>query len=304
MTVKNVKGFFRAFNLVAFAFVLLVLAFNAIYIVEEQEQAVVLTLGRPSIVDTPGPRLKIPFIQDVRKVSMVIKGMNIGYTSDNQSIHSESLMITSDYNFVNVDFFLEYRVVNPERYIFASREPEIIFRNMALSYIRDTIGLYQVDEVITTGKNEIQAEIREKLTARLEVEDIGLQLMNITIQDAEPPTAEVLSAFKNVETARQGKETAINTAEKYRSEQVPAARAQEDAILKSAEAQREVRINEARAQVAVFNAMFEEYQKNPLMTRQRMFYETMEELLPNLKIVIDSGDGNTTRILPLEPFTP
>lgn len=339
MTVKQAKRTLGLLNLAVVAIVLLVLAFNSVYIIQEQEQAVVITLGTPDIVSTPGPHVKIPFIQEVEIVPMVIKGFSIGYAGGNGSgdytnnagynanyqnnagyqnqfdadvggdnigsdgsVYSESMMITSDYNFVNVDFFLEYQVSDPERYLFASYNPEIILRNLALSYIRDTIGLHTVDEVITTGKNEIQAEIKEKLSARLAEEDIGLRLVNITIQDSEPPTTEVKDAFKNVETARQGMETAINNARKYESEQLPAARAQEDAILKEAEAQKEARINEAIGQVAVFNAMYEEYQKNPLMTRQRMFYETMEEVLPTMKIVIE-GDGSTTKLLPLESFS-
>lgn len=319
MSVKQVKTFFRTTNIVIAALILVILAFNAVYIIEEQEQAVVVTFGNASVVTEPGPHLKIPFVQDVEIVSMVINGFSIGYTNNGDtsynwseyqapiaegdgSIYAESMMITSDYNFVNVDFFLEYQVSDPERYLFASSEPESILRNLALSYIRDTIGLHGVDEVITTGKNEIQAEIKEKLTKRLEQEDIGLNLVNITIQDSEPPTDEVKDAFKNVETAKQGKETAINTAMKYKSEQVPAARAQEDAILKNAEAARERRINDAKAQVAVFNAMFEEYQKNQMMTKQRMFYESMEKILPNMKIIIDNGDGSTDKILPLESF--
>lgn len=311
MSVKDVKRVLRISNVVVFAILALVLAFNAFYVVQEQEQAVVITFGRPNVVTTPGPHFKIPFIQQVEIVPMVINGFSIGYTSDtpdtlegsDTSVYSESMMITSDYNFVNVDFFLEYQVSDPERYLFASNDPEFILKNLALSYIRDTIGLHGVDEVITTGKNEIQAEIKQKLTDRLVEEDIGLQLINITIQDAEPPTDEVKDAFKNVETAKQDKETAINTARKYESEQIPAARAQVDSIMRSAEAEKESRISEARAQVAVFNAMYEEYVKNPEVTRQRMFYEAMEELLPNLKIIIDSGDGNTSRILPLDSFT-
>ncbi len=303
MTEKQVKRVFRISNIVIFAILFIVLAFNSLYIVEEQEQAVVLTFGNASVVSEPGPHFKVPFFQSVTTVPMDIKGFSIGYSeNENTSVPSESLMITSDYNFVNVDFYLEYRVSNPERYLFASDDPEAILENLALSYIRDTIGLHGVDEVITTGKNEIQAEIREKLTQRLEAENIGLQLINITIQDAEPPTAEVIDAFKNVESARQGMETAINEAMKYESEQVPAARAQEDAILKEAEAQREVRINEARAQVAVFEAMYAEYLVNPEMTRLRMYYEAMEDVLPGVKIVIDYGNGSTTRLLPLEPL--
>ena len=326
MNVKQVKRLFRLSNLAVILVLLLVFAFNAVYIIQEQEQAVVVTFGKPSTVTTPGPHVKIPFIQDVHIVSMVINGFSIGYigndgmvgnyanypnnatnypmaaVSSDGSVLSESMMITSDYNFVNVDFFLEYQVSDPERYLFASYQPETILRNLALSYIRDTIGLHTVDEVITTGKNEIQSEIKEKLANRLLQEDIGLQLINITIQDSEPPTDEVKDAFKNVETAKQGKETAINTAMKYESEQLPAARAQEDAILKEAEAQKEARINDAIGQVATFQAMFAEYQKNPLMTRQRMFYETMENVLPDMKIIIDNGDGSTSKVLPLESF--
>jgi len=112
----------------------------------------------------------------------------------------------------------------------------------------------------------------------------------------------VKAAFKNVESARQGKETAINTARKYQSEQLPAARAQEVAIKNEAEAEKEARINDAVAQVAVFNAMYQEYLKNMTMTKRRIFYETMEDILPELKIVIDNGDGSTSKILPLESF--
>ena len=307
MTVKSIKKFFMWSNVAVAAILFLVILFNCFYVIEEQEQAVVVTLGKPSVVESPGIHMKVPFIQKVHTVSMAAKGLEIGYKESSGggwvSVGSESEMITVDYNFVNVDFFLEYRINNPERYMFASSEPEAIFRSLALSYIRDTIGLHVVDEVITTGRNEIQAEIFEKFSKRLEQEEIGLQLLKITIQDSEPPTESVRDAFKNVETSKQLRETKINEAKMYESEQLPAARAQADATLKEAEAQKEMRINDAKAQVAVFNVMYGEYQKNPFMTRQRMFYEAMEDLLPHLKIIIDNGDGTTSKILPLESFS-
>ncbi|MCL1849409.1 MAG: FtsH protease activity modulator HflK [Clostridiales bacterium] len=302
MTVRSVKQFFLWSNVIIVALIALLVGYNSYYVIEEQEQAVLVTLGRASVTDAPGIHFKVPFIQDVHIISMAARGLSIGYTTGNVTVSSESLMITSDYNFVNVDFYMEYKVNNPERYLFASNDPEAILKNMALSYIRDTIGLHTADEVITTGKGEIQAEIREKLTNRLTADDLGLTLINITIQDSEPPTEIVKDAFKNVETAKQGKDTRINEAKKYESEQLPAARAQVDAIAKEAETQKQVRINEALAQVAVFNAMFEEYQKNPVMTRQRMFYEAMEEILPGMRVIIDDGDGGTSKMLPLESF--
>ena len=290
-------------SLIVLALVGAVTLTQSLYSINEQEEAVVTTFGNPTTVSQPGLHFKIPFIQQVQKVSTVINGFPIGYDMYSEaSIESESLMITSDYNFVNVDFFVEYQVSDPVKFLYASEDPVAILKTLAQSYIRDTIGLYPVDSVITTGKNEIQAEIKDKLIFRLEQEDLGLHLVNITIQDAEPPTAQVLEAFKNVETAKQSKETAINNANKYKSEQIPAAEAKVDQIMQQAEAVKASRISEAEGQVARFIAMYEEYLKNPLITKQRMFFETMEELLPNMKVIIDDGSGNTTKFLPIEPL--
>ncbi len=290
--------------LIIAAFVLVILVANSAYEIKEQEQAVLITLGRPQAVTEPGLHFKIPLIQQVRKVNTTIQGLTIGYNTDsNQSNEDESLMITSDFNFIDVDFYVEYRYSDPVKALYASKNPLEILKNISQSCIRTVIGSYPVDDVLTTGKNEIQAAIREMILQRLEEHDIGVQLVNITIQDSEPPTIEVMEAFKAVETAKQGKETALNNANKYRNEQLPSAQAQADGIIKDAEAQKTERINEATAQVARFNAMYAEYIKNPAITKQRMFYETMEDVLPGLKILIESGNGDIQTIYPLEPFT-
>ena len=206
-------------------------------------------------------------------------------------------MITSDFNFVDIDFYVEYRVSDPVKAVFATRDPELVLRNLAQSCIRTVVSNYDVDSVLTTGKNEIQSKIKEMLLAQLEEQDIGIQLVNLTIQDSEPPTMEVLEAFKDVETAKQGKETSINNANKYRNEKLPKAEADADQILQEAESTKTRRINEAYADVAMFNARYEEYVKNPLITKRRMFYETMEEVLPNLKVIIDGTDSTTTMLM-------
>ena len=280
-----------------------VLALDSTYQIKEQEQAVVTTFGNAQAVTTSGLHFKIPLIQRVYKVNTTIQGFPIGYTPDTEDVEDgEAIMITSDYNFVDVDFFVEYRIVDPVKYLYASKAPEEILKNMSQSCIRTVIGSYDVDSVLTTGKNEIQAKIKEMITEKLEIQDIGLQLVNITIQDSEPPTQEVMQAFKAVETAKQGKETAINIANKYKNEKLPEAEAQADKIIKAAEAQKQERINEAQGQVSRFNAMYEEYIKNPEVTKRRMFYETMEDILPDLEVVIDGSDG-VQKILPLKPFT-
>lgn len=290
-------------GIIAGIIVALILIFNASYQIGEQEQAVLITFGQATAVTEPGLHFKIPFIQEVKKVNTTIQGFAIGYDpAVNNSDENESLMITSDYNFVNVDFFVEYRFSDPVKAVFASSEPVEILKNICMSSIRTVVSSYPVDEVLTTGKNEIQANIREMIVTRLEEQDLGIQLVNITIQDSEPPTTEVMEAFKAVETAKQGKETALNNANKYRNEQIPSAEAQADAIIQAAEAEKTARINEATAQVARFNAIYEEYIKNPEVTRQRMFFEAMEEILPDLKVIVESPNGDVQTFYPIESF--
>lgn len=294
----------KAIGIAIAVVIILLLVFNSAYEIGEQEQAVLITLGQAKAVTDPGLHFKLPLIQRVKKVNTTIQGFAIGYdVATNDSNTAESLMITSDYNFVNVDFFVEFRYSDPVKAVYASDDPVWILKNVCQSCIRTVIGSYTVDDVLTTGKNEIQAKIKEMIMEHLEEQDIGVQLVNITIQDSEPPTTEVMEAFKAVETAKQGKETALNNANKYRNEQIPLAQAKADSIIQDAEAQKTARINEATGQVARFNSMYEEYIKNPNVTRQRMFYEAMEDVLPDLKVIIEGSDGDMQMFYPVESFT-
>lgn len=277
-----------------------ILLFESVYSIKEQEQGVVTTFGKAGSVVTSGLHFKVPFIQDVTKVNTTILGFPIGYHNDDMEYSSESLMITSDFNFVNVDFYVEYKVSDPVKYLYGSRQPEAILKNISQACIRNIVSNYTVDDVITTGKNEIQALIKEMIIEKLAEQDIGLMLVNISMQDAEPPTEEVIEAFKAVETAKQGKETAINNANKYRNEKLPEAKAKADQITQAAEANKQERINEATGQVVRFNEMYDEYKKNPLITKQRMFYETMEEVLPGAQLIIDDGSGSLNKTLYLD----
>lgn len=292
--------------LLAAVVLLLVLSYESVYSIGEQEQGVVTTFGRAGTVVTSGLHFKIPFVQKVTKVNTTILGFPIGYrssadeASSQDTIDAESLMITADFNFVNVDFYVEYKVSDPVKYLYNSQRPQEILKNIAQSCIRNIISNYNVDDVITTGKSEIQAAIKEMITEKLEEQDIGLMLVNISMQDAEPPTQAVIEAFKAVETAKQGKETAINNANKYRNERIPEANAQADQIIQKAEAAKQQRINEADAQKIRFEKMYDEYVKNPLITKQRMFYETMEDVLPDVKLIIDDGSGELNKTLYLD----
>lgn len=280
--------------------VLLIVALNGIYTLDETKDAVITTLGVPTIEEGSGLHFKIPFVQKVKKVSTETQGMRIGYDEYDNTIENEALMITKDFNFINVDFYIEWQVVDPVAFVYASEDPVTLLKTLAMSYIRDTIGSYGVDEVLTTGKSQIQSEIREKLTKRLEDEAIGVAVRNVSIQDCDPPTTEVIQAFKAVEDAKQNAETAVYNATADKNKRILNAEAEANKILENAEAEKTARIKEAEGEVAKFNAMYEEYIKFPAITKERMYYETMEKLLPEVKVIIQDDNGQIVNVLSQE----
>lgn len=302
-TPEKTRTIKRIVRLIALSLCLLILVANCVYTINEQEQGVIITLGKPTKTVFPGLNVKIPWLQHVKKIDTTIQGLAIGYVEgSNTSVNTESLMITSDFNFVNVDFYVEYKVIEPITYLYSTSDPSGILKNVVQSCIRTVVGSYDVDRVLTDGKSEIQSKVKDMVLQKLEDQPLGIQIVNITIQDAEPPTTEVMQAFKAVETAKQERETIINNANKYRNEKLPEAEADVDNILQEANTTKTQRINEAEAQVALFVAMYEQYAKNPVMTKQRMFYETMESILPGLEVIIDNGNGSVQKILPLSSF--
>lgn len=295
---NKVLKVFRICRLVIIAVFVLILIFSSFYTINENQNAVITTFGQPSVVSDSGMHLKLPFgIQEVNKVDMSVRGMAIGYDSKGNSIENESLMITKDFNFVSIDFYLEWQVTDAQAYLYAAEDPELMVKTLAMSFIRDTVGSYSVDEVLTTGKAQIQTEIKEKLTERLAAENIGVTVRSVAIQDAEPPTTDVANAFKAVEDAKQNAETVVNGATAYKNQKLPAAEAQVKSIIEKATAEKAARIAEAQGQIARFNAMYEEFIKFPDITMQRMYYEAMEKLLPNIKIIVQDEDGTIINVM-------
>ena len=297
----------KSIPLVFLAFALLMAAMTCWYTVDDKQQAVVTTFGKVTDITSAGVHFKAPFgIQKVQKVDVnVYQKIELGYTSsgDHYLVNpEESTMITGDYNIVNVDFFVEYRISNPERYLYASNNAEQILRNLIQSQIRNVVGSSSVDSVLTDGKENIQMQVKSLVTEILMEYDIGLTLVDVRIQDAEPPTQEVIEAFKAVETAKQNAEAVVNQAKAYENAQIPAAQAQADKLIQNAEYLKQKRINEAKEQVAMFTAMYEQYALNPEITRSRMYYEAISDILPGVKLFINTSSGNedVQMLLPLE----
>ncbi len=282
--------------------IVLLLGFNSFYTVNEQQKAVIMQFGKAISTSDAGLHFKIPLIQSVRNVKMTTNGMEFGYRTveeTNESVESESFMITKDFNFVTVDFYVEWRVSDPTKYLFNSADPEGLLRNILQAEARSVVSSYNVDDVLTTAKSEIQAKVKESVLYKLDEYDLGIVVSNLTIQDTEPPTQEVIAAFKNVENAKQHKDTEINLANTYNNEVIPKARAEADKIIKEAEADKEARINEAKGQVARFNEMFKQYILNKDITKSRIYLETMEQILPDVKVFVDGG-SDTLKVLNID----
>ena len=300
----------RIVLIAAIALFVIIGVVTCFYTVDDKQQAVVTTFGKVTDITDPGLHFKLPFgIQQVHKVDVnVYQKIELGYATDENtgmviSNTSESTMITGDYNIVNVDFFVEYKISDPVQYLYSSNDPEMILRNLIQSQVRNVVGSSTVDSVLTDGKESIQMQVKELVAEILAEYKIGLTLVDVRIQDSEPPTVQVIEAFKAVETAKQQAEAVVNEAVAYQNAQLPNAEAQADKLIQNAEYLKAKRVNEAIEQVAMFSAMYEEYEQNPDITLSRMYYEAISEILPGVKLYINtsSGDGSDVQmLLPLE----
>ena len=303
----NFKNAGRIVTIVVLVVIAALLIGTCYYTVDDKQQAVVTTFGKVTDITDAGVHFKLPLgIQQVQKVDVnVYQKIELGYSSSGNDYlvnDRESTMITGDYNIVNVDFFVEYKISDPVQYLYSSNDPELILRNLIQSQVRNVVGSSTVDAVLTDGKENIQMQVKELVTRILQEYDIGLTLVDVKIQDAEPPTQEVIEAFKAVETAKQQAETVINDAKAYQNAQLPQAQAQADQLVQNAEYLRQKRINEAIEKVAMFEAQYAQYAQNPEITRSRMYYEAISDILPGVKLFVNTGTGDKSDVQMLLPL--
>ena len=277
---------------------------SGFYTINEQTQGVVTTMGKVTSVVGAGPHFKVPYIQGVDKVPVnVTQQLTIGYYyADGQLyiVEDENRIMTGDDNIVCVDFFVEWKISDPVAYLYNSDNPQMMLKAVVQSSARNIIGSELVDEVLTTGKDRIQSSIEDKIRENLEDYNIGVQIVDVKIQDAEPPNASVSAAFKAVEDAKLQKDTLITNANTYSKEQVPNAQSKADKLLKEAEAYYQTRVMEATGEVDKFNAIYAEYSKFPEMTRTRMYLELIEKLYPDMDIYVNTTEGGTSTLIPIK----
>lgn len=268
--------------------------FGSIYFTNEQEIGFTSMFGVNTTIDGPGMHFKVPFLSQKHIYDATTQGMPIGYVEEsNESVNGESMMITSDFNFIKIDFYIEYRITDAIEYCYGCDDPKAVFCNIAQSAIRNTVGMYDVDSVMTTGKAEIEMNIFDDIVQELDKHKTGLVAVNVTIQDVEAPTPTVASAFMDVSDAKSNADTYLNEANAYKNTQIPAAEASAEQIKQEATAAKTERINAAKEEVARFEALYTEYSNNPETVRRRMYYEAIQDILPNMEIII----GKDTKVI-------
>ncbi|MFD2446305.1 FtsH protease activity modulator HflK [Bacillus sp. CGMCC 1.16607] len=303
----SIKRVYTIVGLVFLILILSVLAFTTWYTVDESEQAVILTFGKVEEgLNEPGLHFKLPWpIQSVEKLSKETFSLQFGYQEKDGNIEefpNETKMITGDENIVLADLVVQWKITNPAQYLFNADKPEEILYDATSASLRSIIGSSQIDAALTSGKAEIEADVRKLLSELIDKYDIGISILAVKLQDVELPNDEVRKAFTNVTDARETMNTKINEAGKYRNKRTNEAQGEKDALISAAQGDKAARIQAARGDVSVFNKLYTEYSKNPEITRQRLVLETIEQVLPNTEIYIMNDDGNTLKYFPIRPL--
>ncbi len=280
-----------------------------IFTVKAEYQGVILRFGRYARTVDPGLQFKMPFgIERVyqmpvkRQLKQEFGFGTVGATNPYQSARDneqdlERSMVTGDLNAAVVEWIIQFRIEDPKAYLFHFRDPDGTLRDVSESVMREVVGDRTVDEVITVGRQEIEAESLVKLRERVKEYQLGIGIDQLQLKNVNPPPP-VQPSFNEVNQAQQEREKAINVANGEYNRFVPRARGQAEERIRAAEGYAIRRVNEAEGDAARFNALLAEYVKAPDVTRQRLYLETMSEVLPGVtrKIVLDE---EASRLLPL-----
>ncbi|HEY4552657.1 MAG TPA: FtsH protease activity modulator HflK [Bacillaceae bacterium] len=277
------------------------------YTVDESDQAVIMTFGKAEdTITDPGLHFKLPWpIQRVEKLARETQSLQFGFKGEGDEpkrLPEETKMITGDENIVYADLVVQWKITDPQKYLFQSKNPEEILHDATSASLRSIIGSSKIDDALTSGKAEIEGNVRELLTALMQKYDIGISILAVKLKDVELPNKEVRSAFTAVTDARETMNTKMNEARKYENKRLNEAEGEKAAIMEKAEGEKAARLEAARGDVAVFNKLYEQYKSNPEVTRERLVLETLEQVLPGSEIYIMNDDGNTLKYFPIRPL--
>ncbi len=294
------------------AIVLLITFLSTWFTVPADSLAVVLRFGKFHGNCEPGLHWKLPLGIDEVSIVPVKRQLKLEFglaTNDysareftnpdqiGEDAERERSMVTGDLNSVLVEWVVQYHIHDPRQYLFHVREPGQTLRDLSEAVMREVVGDRTVDEVITSGRQDIETTANERLRKMVEIYQLGVQIDQLQLKNVNPPQP-VQASFNEVNKAQQDKESMINVANGEYNKVVPRARGEAEQKVSESEGYKKKRVNEALGDVAAFRAMLEQYLKAPAVTRTRLYLETMKEVLPGIG---DTWiiDGSVTQVLPL-----
>lgn len=279
----------RVVGIVAAA-VVIIWAGSGFYTIKEAERGVVTRFGKFSHLVEPGLNWKPTFIDDVTAVNV----------ESVRELAASGVMLTSDENVVRVEMNVQYRVTDPEKYLFSVTSADDSLRQATDSALRGVIGKYTMDKILTEGRTVIRSDTQRELEETIRPYNMGITLLDVNFQTARPPE-EVKAAFDDAIAARENEQQYIREAEAYSNEVQPRANGQAQRILEEARAYKTRTVLEAQGEVARFAKILPEYKAAPQITRERLYIETMEKVLSHTrKVLVNNDKGGNLMVLPLD----
>lgn len=305
------KMIFKNIKTVIFVVVVVIVAWSGFFQVGPEEAGVIVRFGKYTKTVMPGLNFKIPFIEEVYKVPVERQQkLEFGFRTTSADVRSqytkrgtqdESLMLTGDLNLADVEWVVQFRVNDPYKYLFKVRNPESTLRDVSEGAVRQIVGDRTVNEVLTVGRTEIASSVQQLIQDLANNYELGVKIDQVVLQDVNPPDP-VKAAFNAVNEAQQEKETLINQAKSEYNKVIPKAKGQAEETIQKAEGYAVERVNNAEGQVARFNELYSEYVRAPDVTRQRIYLETLQKVLPELgnKIITDQEGNNVLPLLQMQ----
>ncbi len=288
------------------------LAWTSFYTVPADSVGIVQRFGKYLSTDEPGLRFKIPFGIDTvtkvttrRQLKLEFGFSTPGASNPFQGSHEpemEKAMVTGDLNEALVEWIVQYRINDPKRFLFDVRDPEETLRAASEAVMREIVGDRTVDEVITVGRQDIEVESRAALQKVAEQYQLGMSIDLVQLKNVNPPK-QVQASFDEVNQAQQEKQRSINLANGEYNKVVPRASGDAARLIAEAQGYAQKRVNEAEGDAALFTAVFAQYQRAPEVTRQRIYLETLGEVLPKMgrKVIVDEKGQQVLPLLQLQP---
>ena len=276
------------------------LIYSSIYILNERENGVVLRFGEYVTTIQAGLNLRLPYpIETVDIVDVQsVQAFNIGQGS------SEALMLTKDKNIIDIEYVIQYQVGDAKKFILNTRDPLASLEHAAQTAVREMVGQNQMEYVQTQGRAEFAAKAKDRIQEILDRYETGLIVLSFEMQKAQAPRP-VIPAYEEVNAAQQEKEAEINKAEAFANTIIPKAEGESNRILEQAQQYQETLVARASGDASRFTQLLTQYEKAPRVTRERLYLETMQDVLANSKkVIVDVEKGNSLLYLPLDQIVP